>query len=396
MSSTMTGTEKSWYWFRSFAVAACAVTLATLARLSLDPWLGDRQAFLTYLAAVIALVFFGEILASFFVSVAGVPFAAWFFLEPRLTFTIVDMSEKVAFTAYLALSLPIVVLGAMYWRSRTKIKESEERCDFQFKAMTGERERLQRELGSLQQDLHSLDERRGDFLGLLASELRRPLAPLVSAASFHRVAATASEMESAMAIVSQETAQLGRVIEDLLDAFQQGRGSYHVQKERIDLGKIVAGVLDFIRPFAAQSGRTLTVSVAKEPVWIDGDVAQLERLIHNLLMNAVRSTSPAEEIYVTVHDREGEALVKVRDTGIGLPPHEISRIFQIDKLLASERRWMSLGLSAAKPIVDMHGGTITVHSDGEGQGCEFVVRFPLHRAPQASVSWADAPKSETA
>ncbi len=395
MPSLLVVDYRYWRVVRSVLVAIVAVVIATASRLALDPWLGDRQAFLTYLAAVIAVLYFGDVLASLIVAVAGIPFAAWFFLDPRRTFIIVDMSEKVAFAAYLGLALPIVALGALYWRSRTRIRESEDQSELLCNALMSERERLEREHESLRTELRSLDQRRGDFLSLLATELRRPLAPLASATALHSTAATPSEMETAMAIVRREVTQLGRLIEDLLDAFQRNGERSPLERERIDLTAVVSSVIDSIRSVAAQTGRSLSVSMLKAPVWVDGDVQQLERLTHNLLMSSIRGTSVGEEIGITVHNREGEALLKVRDTGIGLAPGDIKRIFQVDKFLSSDRRWMSLSLSAAKPIVEMHGGTITVTSDGEGQGCEFVVRLPLRSAPLKSPSTtAEIPGSE--
>ena len=136
-----------------------------------------------------------------------------------------------------------------------------------------------------------------------------------------------------------------------------------------------------MRSVAAQTGRELNVSLAKEAVRVNGDPIRLERVVYNLLMNAIRSTNPGGQIWLTVLERDGAAILKVKDTGIGLAEDAIPSVFnlnaQLDGSLARERGGLGISLTAVKPIVEMHGGMVTVYSEGVGQGCEFVVFLPL-------------------
>ncbi len=150
-------------------------------------------------------------------------------------------------------------------RHREKAERAEMLYGTQAREIDAERKRLQQDLSRLSEELRDVDRRREDFLGLLAEELRRPLVPIASAASFHSVAATASEMETAMDIVKQETTQLGRLIDDLLDAFRNNQGEIRLNRQTLDLVQIANAAIATVRSLAAQSGGELNVSLVKEP-----------------------------------------------------------------------------------------------------------------------------------
>jgi signal transduction histidine kinase len=307
--------------------------------------------------------------------------ATFFFMEPRYNVLLLDGYNFIAVGAYVLLGCPIVALGGRFWRARQEARRNEELYGTQAQELAAERKRLNQELGSLTDQLRDVDRRREDFLGLLADELRRPLIPIASAASFHGIAATASEMESAMDVVKQETCQLGRLIDDLLDAFRHSQAGIQLVKRKVDLVDIATRAASSVLSLAAQSGRELNISLAKNPVLIDGDATRLERVTFNLLNSAIRSTNPGGQIWLTVQEREGVATLKVKDTGAGLTPEALARVFQAGNVLGAstsrERGGSRISMTAVKPIVELHGGMITAHSDGPGQGCEFVVRLPL-------------------
>ena len=218
--------------FRPYFFAALGLVAATLVRMSLDPVLGDRQAFMTYMAAMIATAWLAGVGPSLLVLVCSVPLATYFFMAPRYNLAVFDAYNYIAVATYVLLGCPIVALGGKFWRTRRDAKRSEELYGTQARELAAERKRLQQELETLTGQLREVDRRREDFLGILADELRRPLIPIASAASFHSIAATASEMESAMDIVKQETSQLGRLIDDLLDAFRHSQAGIQLNKHR--------------------------------------------------------------------------------------------------------------------------------------------------------------------
>jgi signal transduction histidine kinase len=372
--------QGSWQSVRPYLIAVLAVAVALLARLALDPWLEDRQAFLTFMFAVVFTVWVAGVGPSLVALVAGLPLAAWFFLPPRYNFQVVGLVHQIGVSGYLVIGLTVVALGGRLWRAKAQAMRTEEHCDSQVRELDSERKRLQEELARMGDELRDVDRRREDFLALLADELRRPLVPIASAASFHSIAATASEMESAMDVVKQETARLGRLIDDLLDAFRNGQKGIEIRRERLDLAEVASRAVTAVRSLAAQTGRELTVSLAKDPAWVEGDEVRLERVAYNLLMNAIRSTSPGGQIWLTAQGRDEACILKVRDTGVGLSPDAIQRIFQIDNRSQGSRcrehGGVGIGLSAVKAIVEIHGGAVDVFSDGPGQGCEIVVRLP--------------------
>ena len=302
---------------RPYLFAALGLVAATLVRMSLDPVLGDRQAFMTYMAALIATAWLAGVGPSLMVLLCSVPLATYLFMAPRYNLLVIDAYNYIAVVTYVAVGLPIVALGGKFWRARQDAEHSEEVYGTQVRELAAERKRLHQELETMTGQLRDVDRRREDFLGILADELRRPLIPIASTASFHSIAATASEMESAMDIVKQETNQLGRLIDDLLDAFRHSQAGIQLNKRQMDLVEIGNRAASSVRSMAAQSGRELNISLSKSPVVVTGDAARLERVIYNLLNNAIRSTNPGGQIWLTVQERDGVALVKVKDTGAG-------------------------------------------------------------------------------
>ena len=348
-----------WQILRPYVAAAIAVVVALLARMELDPWLQDRQPFMTFMAAVIFAAWIGGVGPALMTLVAGLVLAAWFFLAPRHDLLVVGTVQYIAMATYFTLGLTIVALGGKLWRTKRLAERNEELYGTQSRELESERKRLQRELTRLGEELRDVDRRRENFLALLADELRRPLVPIASAASFHGIAATASEMESAMDIVKQEMTQLGHLIDDLLDAFQNSQGAIALHRQRLDLVEIVGRAVTGLRSHAAQTGRELNITLSNEPLVVDGDPARLVRVTYTLVMNAIRSTSPGGQIWISALARDGEALLKVKDTGVGMSADAIERIFQLnsqlDQHLPRQRGGLGISLLAVKPIVEMHG-----------------------------------------
>lgn len=383
-----------WHRIAPYMLAVVAVTIALAVRLSIDPWLHDRQPFMTFMAAVIFTAWFGGVGPSLMALVAGLLLASWFFLPPRHDLFVVGGIHHVAMLTYTLLGLTIVALGGRLGQMQRRARRSEELQTVQSQEIDSERKRLQRELERLTTALRDVDRRRENFLALLADELRRPLLPIASAASFHSIAATAAEMEAAMNIVKQETTHLGHLIDDLLDSFESNQGRGALAHQPLDLVDVVSRAVAALRSLAAQSGRELNVSLSKNPVSVDGDASRLIRLAYNLIMNAIRSTSPGGQIWVTVVAQNGNAVLKVKDSGVGLAPEGIERVFQLNSQLdgnfSRDGGGLNIRLLAVKPIVAMHAGHVTIHSEGLGQGCEFVVTLPCIAAPDnSSPSHAD-------
>ena len=238
MSVNPVSQHRWWATVRPYGFAVLGLVVATLVRFALNPVLGDRQAFMTYFATLIVVSAIGGVGPSLTVLLGSVPLVMWYFLPPHHSFAVSDAHNFIAIGTYLGLGLLVVTLGGMLRRAQHQAEESEQLFGSRTRELDQERARLQWELAHLTEEMRGVDRRREDFLGMLAHELRRPLVPIASAASFHSVAATASEMESAMDVVKQETTKLGRLIDDLLDAFRHNQGEMQLQNTQLDLAQV--------------------------------------------------------------------------------------------------------------------------------------------------------------
>jgi PAS domain S-box-containing protein len=219
-----------------------------------------------------------------------------------------------------------------------------------------------------------------DFLAMLGHELRNPLAPIVTALSVIR-----AKNETAFArertIIERQVAHLATLVDDLLDIFRITRGSIVLKKQQIELASVVAKALELSSTVLETQRHHLAVSVPEEGLLVDGDPTRLAQVVGNLLMNAGKYTHPGGHIEVRAA-RSGERIVlAVEDDGIGIAESLLPRIFdpfvQARQDIDRQKGGLGLGLSIVKKIVDLHGGTVSVASHGEGKGSTFEVTFPL-------------------
>ncbi|HEY2739818.1 MAG TPA: ATP-binding protein, partial [Thermoanaerobaculia bacterium] len=234
-----------------------------------------------------------------------------------------------------------------------------------------------------QTDEHAAADRRKDqFLAMLAHELRNPLAPIRNAVELmHRVDAPDPSFEAAREMVERQVKHLAHLVDDLLDVSRLTHGGIRLRQEPVDLAKVVERAMEATRTLIESRNHELTAEIPAQPIRIEADAVRIEQVVTNLLNNAAKYTMPGGHIRLRV-DREGnEALVRVRDNGIGVPPDVLGRVFepfvQSDGSLAHTEGGLGIGLTLVRSLVEMHGGTVEAHSPGLGQGSEFVVRLPL-------------------
>jgi len=187
-----------------------------------------------------------------------------------------------------------------------------------------------------------------------------------------------------------------RLVDDLLDVSRISRGKIELRKGRVELGSVVNHAVEAIRPRCESMDHKLTVTLPPQPVYLNADPTRLAQVVGNLLNNACKFTKKHGRIWLNVEREGGQAVIRVRDSGIGIAAAELPRIFEIftevDTSLERTQSGLGIGLSLAKNLVEMHGGTVEVHSAGLGQGSEFVVRFPVmvetlkRPPPEAAVS----------
>ena len=246
--------------------------------------------------------------------------------------------------------------------------------------------------------LADLHRRKDEFLAMLSHELRNPLAPISSAVHLLRLQKDEDQLQrSARMIIERQVRQLTRLVDDLLEVSRITTGRIHLQQEQIVLNEVVENAIETVRPLIAQRGHTLEVKLPSSPIWLSGDAARLEQAVVNLLTNAAKYTEEGGRIWVTLDDQGREAVLCVRDSGIGIAPELLPRIFdlftQAERSLDRSQGGLGIGLSLVHRLVHMHGGRIEAQSV-LGQGSEFVVRLPSVPAPVSSPSLAKGKSTE--
>ncbi len=230
--------------------------------------------------------------------------------------------------------------------------------------------------------LKEADRRKDEFLAMLAHELRNPLAPLRSALQILRApGAEADVVARARETMERQVEHLVRLVDDLLDVSRIMRGKIELRREPVELAAAVARAVETSQPAVDAEGHELTVSLPAEPLWVDGDLVRLAQVVGNLLHNAAKYTERGGKIWLTGAREDGRAVLRVRDTGIGIAPEMLPRIFemfvQADRRTKNAQGGMGIGLTLVRSLVEMHGGTVEARSEGLGKGSEFVVALPL-------------------
>ncbi|WP_167760326.1 chemotaxis protein CheB [Paraburkholderia pallida] len=263
-----------------------------------------------------------------------------------------------------------------------------------------ESRRMQEELKAFAAGLAETDRRKNEFLAMLAHELRNPLAPIRNALQILQQSGTRTPADrSAIDIMQRQMAQMVRLVDELLDVSRVSRGKIELRRGEVELNSLAHHAAEAARSECNAMRQELVVSVPPGPIYVDGDPVRLLQVIGNLLSNASKFTEGGGRIELRL-EREGDrALIRVRDNGIGITQAQLPQIFdmfaQADNSLERTRSGLGIGLTLVKTLVGMHGGEVSVHSDGAGQGSEFVVRLPtLAQAQQAQPAPPERPGRE--
>jgi PAS domain S-box-containing protein len=258
-----------------------------------------------------------------------------------------------------------------------------------------ERKRLESQLRERVVELAEADRQKNEFLAMLSHELRNPLAPMRNALYLlKRSGLDPVAMETARDVMERQMHQLVRLVDDLLDVSRIIRGKIDLRRDRVDLAAVVSRASETAQPAMDAHGHTLDVGLPAYPVEVEGDLVRLSQVLSNLLMNAAKYSGNANRVSVTVRSDADAALICVRDYGVGIPPELLARVFDLfvqgENTLARSQGGLGIGLTLVKRLVEMHGGTVSAHSDGPGHGSEFRVRLPLAAADPAAAPASDA------
>ena len=228
--------------------------------------------------------------------------------------------------------------------------------------------------------LKDADRRKDEFLAMLAHELRNPLAAVRNAIQISRRPGMEEHLEWATDVIDRQTRHLVHLIDDLLDVSRIGRGKIHLRKEYLDVATVISRAVETTRPFVEERGHQLTVAFAPRPLRVHADPTRLEQIIVNLLSNSTKYTENGGRIRLTADEKDGEVVIEVRDTGVGISPEMLSHVFelftQVDTSIERASGGLGIGLSLVRALVGLHGGSVRAESDGRGKGSVFTVRLP--------------------
>lgn len=230
--------------------------------------------------------------------------------------------------------------------------------------------------------LKEADRRKDEFLATLAHELRNPLAPIWQAALVSKSpSATEAEKRWSHDVILRQVQAMSLLLDDLLDVSRITRGMLELRKTAADLGSIVDAAVETARPLIDSKRHTLSITLPPQPLRLVVDPLRISQVLSNLLTNAAKYTDPDGEIRLTAYLSAETVLIRVADSGIGIGPEALSRIFTMFSQVIPNRErldgGLGIGLALARGLVELHGGVIEVSSSGLGQGSEFTVRLPL-------------------
>jgi signal transduction histidine kinase/ActR/RegA family two-component response regulator len=230
--------------------------------------------------------------------------------------------------------------------------------------------------------LRAADQRKDEFLATLGHELRNPLAPLLTGLQLLRMGTTTDAAAGRVtAVMERQVDHLVRLVDDLLEVSRITRGVIDVQREPVDLATLLRSAVDTTRPMFDAQEHELHVQLPREQITISGDAVRLTQVFANLLTNAAKYTNQGGRIELEALRLGGNAVIRVRDNGIGIAPGHLRSVFemfmQVDRSNRRAQGGLGIGLTLVRSLVQMHGGTVTAHSAGPGSGSEFVVTLPV-------------------
>jgi signal transduction histidine kinase/CheY-like chemotaxis protein len=252
---------------------------------------------------------------------------------------------------------------------------------------------LKREMARTKEAEEKLKEasrRKDEFLAMLSHELRNPLAPIRNAAEvMRRIAPTDAGIVWARDVVERQVTHLAQLVDDLLDVSRITQGKISLKKEPVELARVIQHSIDTARTLLDAKRHHLAVNVSAAPIWVYGDFARLSQVVGNILNNAAKYTSEGGKIELSASAERGEALISVRDNGIGIDgallPHVFELFTQGERSLDRSQGGLGVGLTVVERLVDLHQGRVEVHSDGVGKGSLFRVILPcISEVPQSA------------
>ncbi len=234
---------------------------------------------------------------------------------------------------------------------------------------------------ALVEELQKADQNKNDFISMLSHELRNPLAVIMAGVSLLELTDDSQKTRSTKEIMKRQSAQLCRLVDDLLDLTRINMNKIKLKSQRVELCKLVAEVVDDYKGQFEEKGIRLETDITPDPLFLDADAARLTQVIGNLLHNAVKFTKTGGAAILSVYKQEEQAVICVKDNGIGLNTEILLDVFQpfvqLDNSIDRSNGGLGLGLAIVKGMVELHGGSVSAFSEGVGKGTQFTVLLPI-------------------
>ncbi len=347
-----------------YLVALISTLGALWLRSTLHPWLKDECPFSLFYLSVLLTAWLAGTGPAVLAMILGTASAAFFFIEPRISLRVDSLSEIIQLGIYVVVN---VVATWLFERSKRQRLLAEQRA---------------LENSRLSDSLRKADERKDEYLALLAHELRNPLAPIRSGlVVLERESTAPSEVQRVRRIMQRQVDHLVRLTQDLLDVSRITRGKIVLQQEPIALQQVVDDALEMVGGEIEQRRHQFQRLLPDEPVRVRGDRVRLTQLVANLLSNAAKYTPDSGRIVLELESHAGFADLSVRDNGIGFSSEQSERIFQpftqVDPSRTREQGGLGLGLAIVRHLAELHDGSVAAHSRGPGLGAVFTARLPV-------------------
>ena len=229
-------------------------------------------------------------------------------------------------------------------------------------------------------ELAEANRNKNEFIAMLAHELRNPLSAIANALQLIQKPGTEEQAEWSIGVIDRQVKQLTHLIDDLLDVARIAQGKIQLRKEIVDPSTIIHQAVESVRPLAARKRHQISLSITTGRMAIEGDPTRLEQILVNLLTNAAKYSENGGCIWLSAKPEGGELVIKVKDTGIGIPPEKLPEMFELfaqgDRSLVHSDGGLGIGLTLVRKLTELHGGSVTATSEGPGKGSEFTLRLP--------------------
>jgi PAS domain S-box-containing protein len=236
--------------------------------------------------------------------------------------------------------------------------------------------------------LREADRRKDQFLALLAHELRNPLASIRYALAATGKGGTSAAPKRAQEVIERQVVQMTRLLDDLMDTARITRGVLEIKKTATELTQILRTAIETARPALEAKEQELSLDLPKEAVYLEADPVRLAQVFSNVLVNAARYTNSGGHIALTAAASDRDAVISIRDDGVGIPAELLPRLFDLyaqgPEAVKQHAGGLGIGLSLARGLLALHGGTIEARSEGPGKGSEFIIRLPVRTRLQSS------------